>query len=278
MKLFLLGGDIEVNPGMTDENTDQEHNELLATIGAVSDNQDSRHDEVMSVLTDLRPNQEALAQRVSDLAMRLAMVESAIENIESAPSAADIPQIVNEAIKSESLALTSRLSELEDRSRRDNLLFYGISDNQQETWEDSEKLICDLLSRHFQIQLKGDEIDRAHRLGPFVRNKARPIIVKFASFKTKGGILAQKAKLKGSNISIGEDFCRETRHSRKKLLEFAKASGQAYSLRFNKLTIDKKVYTYCAATDTVCEIESPRTAPVADNNIPSSSPVRPGPS
>lgn len=110
---------------------------------------------------------------MSDLATRLATVESAIENFESAPSAADIPHIVNEAVKSESV-ITSRLSDLEDRSRRDNLLFYGILDNQQETWEDSEKLICDLLSRHFQLQLKGDEIDRAHRLGQFVQNKNRP--------------------------------------------------------------------------------------------------------
>lgn len=107
-----------------------------------------------------------------------------------------------------------------------------------------------------------------------MENKTRPIIVKFLHFKTKDSVLSQRAKLKGTSISIGEDFCRETRQSRKKLTEFGKASGQAYSLRANKLIINKKSYIYSAATDSVCEIEFPRRTNATDNTVPAVDPHR----
>lgn len=111
------------------------------------------------------------------------------------------------------------------------------------------------------MQISESAIARAHRLGTFARNKNRPIIVKFACFKTKDKILSQKSMLKGTRVSLSGDFCRSIRLTRKKLIEFGKASGEAFSLSFNKLVMskDKKTYVYCSATDTICEIVPPLT-------------------
>nr|XP_054917232.1 uncharacterized protein LOC126544205 [Dermacentor andersoni] len=176
------------------------------------------------------------------------------------PCPTDFSSSVAQAIKSESIALASRLDDLEDRSRRHNLLFFGIPDGVSETWTQSEEHICELLSRHLNLRITDGTVERAHRLGAYVANKTRPIIVKFSSFKTKESILSQKPKLKSTGVSIGEDFCRATRLTRKKLLEFGKSSGQPFSLRFNKVVISNKAYIYSAVTDTVCELVSPREA------------------
>ncbi|XP_037559130.1 uncharacterized protein LOC119436374 [Dermacentor silvarum] len=200
--------------------TDKQYKELFAAISALSEKIDSRHIEVMT----------------------------------------DIPAAVAEAVKKENASLLTRLDDLEDRSRRDNLIFYGISDNPSETCAQSEKLVCELLSHHLQFQVPENMVCRAHRLGSYTANKTRPIIMKFSCSKLKDKILALKSNLKSTGVSVGGDFCRATRHSRKKLLEFAKASGQPYSLRLNKLFLNKKCYVYCSTTDNVCEIDMPRAA------------------
>ncbi|KAH9384071.1 hypothetical protein HPB48_026054 [Haemaphysalis longicornis] len=152
---------------------------------AISAKQDSRHAEVMGVLFDVRKNQVELTQKVSHLATRLTTVKAAIESFEGKPPTTYISNIVSEVVQNESEATHLRLNDLEDRCRRDNLLFYGISDNYLEKWEDSEKCVHGLLSRYFNMHLTEDMIVRAHRLGKVVENKTPPIIVKFLSFKQR---------------------------------------------------------------------------------------------
>lgn len=212
----------------------------------------------MQAIGALKQNQDELTQKLSDLTDRVTTVESLIEINGTQPPTSDIFPLVSNAVRIENAQINSRLNDLEDRSRRDNLLFYGVQDHPSETWAESEAHIRNLVSGHLNMALTDDAIARAHRLGAFVPNKTRPIIAKFSSFKSKENILSQKSKFKTAGVSVGEDFCRATRQSRKKLVEYGKASGQTYSLRADKLVINKKKYVYCAATDSVCEIDPVR--------------------
>ncbi|XP_072144449.1 uncharacterized protein [Dermacentor andersoni] len=72
------------------------------------------------------------------------------------------------------------------------------------------------------LQVGEVEIERAHRLGKFSADKQRPIIVKFRSDKDKQKVLLAAKKLKGSRISISEDFSEPLRKKRRMLLEYAK--------------------------------------------------------
>lgn len=84
--------------------------------------------------------------------------------------------------------LRSKLDDLENRSRRCNLVFYGIEDvDPKEPWSTSAKHIRELCAAKFNLELK--TIERAHRLGKFNPDKKRPLIVNFASFKEKQAIL-----------------------------------------------------------------------------------------
>lgn len=218
---------------------------------------ETRHAEVMSSLNEVKASQKLLEDRVSDMNVRLAAVESKADALEGLHDAPDVPRLVAEAVRDEHFTLQCRLDDYEDRSRRDNLILYGIPDSPTETWTQSEQKVRSLLVESFSLQLPEEAISKAHRLGTFVVNKCRPIVVKFISLKIKDNILSQRSKLKGTRISLQEDLCKATRLSRKKLSEFGKASGKKYNLRYNKLFIDNKCYAYYAQTDSVCEVELP---------------------
>lgn len=143
-------------------------------------------------------------------------------------------------MRNESAALSSRLDEFEDRSRRDNLIFYGLSDSASESWAESELKVRELVSASLKRELSDEAISRAHRLGTFVQSKCRPVIVRFTSFKARESVFSKKSLLRNTPVSISEDFCKATRNIQKKLLNFAKTTGQPYYLKYNKVLINKK--------------------------------------
>ena len=58
-------------------------------------------------------------------------------------------------------------------------------------------------------------IKRAHRVGEKSNDKERAIVVQFSFYKDKINILRNCKKLKGTKISIFEDFSQETMQIRK---------------------------------------------------------------
>ena len=61
--------------------------------------------------------------------------------------------------------LVAKVDYLENQSRRNNLRFDGIPDNPQESWDDSEKKVLDVLNTKFGFETP-PVIERAHRVGP----------------------------------------------------------------------------------------------------------------
>ena len=109
--------------------------------------------------------------------------------------------------------LERKTDDLEGRSKRNNLIFYGLPRQKKETGADCEDMLRDLTDK---LEL-ADEIvfDRVHRLSSKPNS---PVIARCAFFKDKVKILKAKRKLQGSNIFIGEDFCARVRDRRKPTL------------------------------------------------------------
>ncbi|XP_077564631.1 uncharacterized protein LOC144180103 [Haemaphysalis longicornis] len=261
VKFLLLGGDVELNPGPPTPDPKVQDNEVLLAIGRLTEPLDERHDNLLASIEEVKNNQKVLDNKVSDLTTRLANLEEKVNAFENVSEESRLDCSVASAIRSENAALRARLDDYEDRSRRDNLIFHGISDTAAETWSDTEEKVRAILSSSFEMLLSDDAISRAHRLGAFVADKCRPVVVRFASFKVRDTIFSKKAKLRNTNININEDFCKATRTARKKLTDFGKASGQKYSVKHNKVVINKKSYVYCPVTDRVLSVDT-----VDDNN------------
>lgn len=92
------------------------------------------------------------------------------------------------------------------------------------------------------LNIPTHSVARAHRIGAPDKDKIRPIVVKFTKDQTKDQILCTKSTLKGTDITVAEDFCASTRHARKKLVEFAKETtlDESFKLRYNRLILNKK--------------------------------------
>lgn len=154
--------------------------------------------------------------------------------------------------------LENRNVDLENRSRRQNLVFYGVDDtNNKETWNESENLIKSICKDKLGVDLK--TVQRAHRVGRYNENFKRPIIVNFASYKEKQDILSNAKKFKGSNYSVDQDYSPKTREIRKKLWEYAKTkkadSGNRVKLNFDKLIVNDKVFTWDTEIEQVVPVK-----------------------
>ncbi len=150
-------------------------------------------------------------------------------------------QIVDHEIEQKKV-LQSKVCELEDRQRRDNLIFEGIPDTQGESAKDCEKNT----RKHLKETLKvpGSDklcIGRVHRLGKFKDGQNRQTIVKFDRFPDR-----QKVWSKGieqpstSQTKVKENYSKESEKARSKLypiMKIARSKGYFSKLEGHKLIV-----------------------------------------
>ncbi|KAH8036891.1 hypothetical protein HPB51_006330 [Rhipicephalus microplus] len=215
-------------------------------------------------IREIKSGQQAIETKLVDIFGRLECLESKSEVIEQMSGDLAAVSDAAERLMSQQDVLQSRLDDLEDRSRRSNLLVHGIP-NSRESWQDTEEKTLAALSSATGKAITGNDVDRVHHIGTFSSSKTRPVIIKFRSFKMKEAILSDRAVLKTKDIAVSEDYSVATRQARKKLVEFGK--GQAHSpqfqLRYNKLIIDDWCFMYDTVSDSVKEIKrAPPTAPL----------------
>ena len=123
-------------------------------------------------------------------------------------------------LKADRLEHNRKLIDLESRSRRNNLLFFGIKESADEDPEDR-------VSKFLKEQMKIDcpvVFDRVHRHGAPRKNfigtgalRPRPIIAAFADFKVKELVRGKRHNLT-SPYGVSNDFPAAVRKARKTVL------------------------------------------------------------
>ncbi|XP_077494403.1 uncharacterized protein LOC144105085 [Amblyomma americanum] len=214
-KLLLLGGDIEANPGPDTAQILTQLQEIASDIKEIKEKR----------LADIDNKLDALARlekQVTSCQEQVAQMSEVIERLEE------------------------RIDDLDNRSRRCNLIVYGLSESEEETKETlRERVNKDIVQD--KLDLDAVAIERIHRLGQPAGNKIRPVIMKLLDYREKESILKRGFKLKNSDLSIGEDFSRKIRDIRKKLWDSAKPNrdnGDKVSLSFNKLYINGQAFVW----------------------------------
>ena len=147
-----------------------------------------------------------------------------------------------------------KLDDLEGRSRRNNLIFNGIGQADDETQEQCENTLRETISKKLNIDTTDISFDRVHRLRSKV--KPNPVIARFTFYKDSRRVLGARSKLRGSNIYINEDFTPRVRNIRKKLEPYLKKfrdEKKRVSMVFDHLFVDGERYDYDPALDTICK-------------------------
>ena len=110
--------------------------------------------------------------------------------------------------------IRNKLTELEDRSRRNNIRIDRIAEKPGETWEECERKVHRLLSE--ELDINDVVIQRAHRVKGYrheTKNskklRSRTIVCKLLSFVDKARILKNSHRLRGTTYHVNEDFSKE---------------------------------------------------------------------
>ena len=161
-----------------------------------------------------------------------------------------------EDLKTENTKLRQQTSNLENYSRRNNLIIRNID-------ETNDNMACDVLvkqffRRHLISEDSGDDQDvinrmrfiRCHRLGVNDPNnkRARPIIVRFSDFSDRQWVWVKRSALKNTKFSLQENFAAAVEYNRRKLYPIFNAArkmeayGNKVSLNGDTLIIDSKRY------------------------------------
>ncbi|XP_065671724.1 uncharacterized protein LOC136089600 [Hydra vulgaris] len=148
------------------------------------------------------------------------------------------------------VVVKDKLAELEDRSRRNNLRFTGIEEDENETWELSEEKIQNVLKTKLGFKSNA-EIERAHRTGKKSsdgKKYNRTIIVKFLNYKDKKTALDNYVQLKlwNDRLYVNEDYSERTLELRKQLFKEAK------DLKANESDPDQSYFSETDALQSNC--------------------------
>ena len=181
-------------------------------------------------------------EKLIALFTKLSTVESKQNNLSSVMSPVyDKVDILEDCVNIHARKLkmlSYRSLDLEARSRRNNLIFRGLADCQN---ENCAALIVDFLMEEMQLEISESHIARAHRLGSLRKSRSRyevtrrPIIVAFKDYSMTQTILNEAKRLQGKGYRVERDFPVEIAEARRSL--WAKLKTEKDKHPRSKLTI-----------------------------------------
>lgn len=153
----------------------------------------------------------------------------------------------------------SKITELEFRSMRDNLIFYGIPETTGQ--ENCDDLVKNLIETKLQIDTCDIIFDRVHRMGSNAAQKPRPIVGKFHYYSDREKVREKsyddniKRTLKEAGQGIGIQRPEQMREARKALYPIMKTEenkNNSVKLVSNKLFVNNRLFKIYV-DGTVCD-------------------------
>lgn len=92
---------------------------------------------LIATVNEVKENQESIQTSLKDIDKRLSDVEAKTSGFENLQQELSHLRQLSGKLTKENTRLIDTQSELEDRMRRENLLFYGLQDEPSEMWEDT---------------------------------------------------------------------------------------------------------------------------------------------
>jgi len=193
------------------------------------------------ICSDLQSNQTRIDKDLNDERARVALMTRDID-----------------ALRQVNTDLSEEVVNLQSRSMRDNLLFFGLPEEatgQARRDENCTKKIIEFCVDHLAIPDAGArfKIDRAHRIGNYAVNKKRPVVVKLNFHQDKLFIKKKAATLlnRDSDFRVGDQFPKVIQDRRKELyprMAQARREGKEAFISFDTLYIDGQRFKAPSAT------------------------------
>ncbi|XP_070550040.1 uncharacterized protein [Ptychodera flava] len=198
-RLFQLSGDIELNPGPdTRQATLTRTGELRSAANTDETLTDILKD-IQTNIRELKRDTKSLHKKIEKMETQLNNMEDAIDEVRQTAEGnkerlKKMESLEDDVIRIEieMKKLQTAKAEMEDRSKRNNLVFRGVQEDENETWEETEQKVKSLLSEKMNIT-DDIEFERVHRMSTGTRASAnstgRPIVAMCSKYKDKEKIL-----------------------------------------------------------------------------------------
>lgn len=151
----------------------------------------------------------------------------------------------NKKLKEKVAQQEGRITYLERETRKNNIIIKGVVDEENENTNKTEEKVANIIQKiGTDINVKED-LEQTRRIGKYIKDKKRPILVKVIRGNKKVQILQNARKLKGTDIWIDEDYTKEVVEERKMLIPHMKEArnkGHRAQLKYNKLIINDEIY------------------------------------
>ena len=193
-------------------------NELKEEVGGLKDFL-TKIDGKLEGLAELKEDIARVARNVEKIWQKVEHMEQRCDKMEEKVS---LIEKKNEKTQEVLEMLEERSIDQEARSRRNNLMFYGVREEKDEEGrEDCATRIKKVLRESCNIDQV--VIERAHRTGRSSTGNPRPIIVKFLDFNAKMRVKKEKRRLP-QEIRVGDDLPIAVREAQKQLYAECKAA------------------------------------------------------
>ena len=133
-----------------------------------------------------------------------------------------------------------RIQALERQARKNNLVFFGIEENEK-TYESLERNVITWVEHYLSVKLNYADIQEVKRIGK-KDERIRPIVVTFSTLGTKIKIMKQKSELKGTHYYIKEDYPKQILEKRRELqkqLQTERENGNIAVIKYDRLIVWK---------------------------------------
>lgn len=193
-----------------------------------------------------KANQTKLDQVLADMKDIKEELKCVKGDINGAKS--DIVELKQQNLEKDALItnLYKKVDQLENQSRRNNIIIKGIPERYKESWNDCIETTVKI-AKDLGVNIRKIDVERAHRIKS--DKTPRPIISKLVYYQDKADIIDNRRllKTKRPEVKIEEDFSHAIREERKILLEEMykhRQENKYATISYNKLQIEDKIFQY----------------------------------
>ncbi|XP_077531255.1 uncharacterized protein LOC144143361 [Haemaphysalis longicornis] len=230
--LLKLSGNVEENPGPVEDNIIKE---VL---------QSQR--EILAKITDIQEKQQASETAMSLVEKRLETIESKLLGVDEVNTRLVTLEGSMRNFDEQFNQMSKRIDDLENRSRRNNIIVRGIEEEVLETEEVLIRKVNDEVFGNI-LKQKLHSIERIHRLGRKIPGTNRPVILRVGDFREKTKIFKHCSKLKGTPFSVPGDFSKRVAATRKNLWNSTaeeRKTGAKVIWAFDKIKVNNVLYAW----------------------------------
>lgn len=175
-------------------------------------------------------------EKLSAMFNKLMQVEQKVDCVQSLSTRVSKAETVIKSHENRLKLLEYKSIDIESRSRRRNLIFWGIAESPVEAKDTATpyKLVHNFIRVDLGIE-RVMFIERAHRLGRFKPGVCRPIIAAFRDYPDTEEIMSNARKLKGTLLRVNRDYPSEIVEARRALYPMYKEYRDQN--KYNKVSI-----------------------------------------